>query len=197
MLLIKKLSRSEVSKRGLVLKSPLKKSQVWIETVIYTLIGLTIIAVLLSAITPQLKKMKDKGIVEQTITALNGLDVEIQKIEEVQGNVKIVYFRIAKGKLTIDPESDNIIYSLENTNLKLSEPGEEINEENYFLKTEAYGNRYNIFVELDYSGRYDITYDGGNSLKTIHAGSVPYKIQLENKGADDSDSKININFKVV
>ena len=55
----------------------LKKGQVWIETVVYTLIGLSIIAIILTMAMPQIDKMKDKSVVEQTATALNELDKKI------------------------------------------------------------------------------------------------------------------------
>ena len=44
-----------------------KRGQIWVETVIYTLIGLTIIGLLLAVSKPQIDKQKDKALIEQKI----------------------------------------------------------------------------------------------------------------------------------
>ena len=59
----------------------LKKGQVWIETVVYTLIGLSIIAIILTMAMPQIDKMKDKSVVEQTATALNELKSQLRSMD--------------------------------------------------------------------------------------------------------------------
>jgi len=48
-----------------MLKKFLKKNraQIWVETVIYILISLTIIAIILSMALPQIEKLRDKGTV--------------------------------------------------------------------------------------------------------------------------------------
>ena len=58
-----------------------KKAQVWVETVIYTLIGLTVIGILLGFSKPKIDSMKDKIIIEQTIDLferINSLILDVQ-----------------------------------------------------------------------------------------------------------------------
>ena len=43
-----------------------KRAQVWVETVIYTLIGLVIMGLLIGVTTPKIKEMNDKIILGQT-----------------------------------------------------------------------------------------------------------------------------------
>ena len=177
-----------------------KKAQIWVETAIYTLIGLTIIAILLSVALPQIDKIKDKSIIKQTIEALNDLDNKILDIEQSPGNVRVVNFKIGKGKLEINPVTDSIIYSLENTKLELSEPGKPIQEGPITLETQEYGSNFNIILTMDYSGSLNITSAGDDAkIKTLQAGATPYKIQIENKGTDstEADAKINIDFNVI
>ena len=54
-----------------------KRSQVWVETVIYTLIGLAVIGILLAAAKPKIDEMRDKLVVEQTIDSMNSIDEKI------------------------------------------------------------------------------------------------------------------------
>jgi type II secretory pathway pseudopilin PulG len=123
-----------------------KKGQVWVETAIYMLIGLSIIAIVLSVATPQLQKMKEKGVVRQTIEALNSLNKEILEIENSPGSRRIIQFKLTQGKLIINPEHKNITYVLGNTGLKLTEPGVEVKEGDLYFLTEEYGKNYKIWV---------------------------------------------------
>ena len=86
--------------------------QIWVETAIYTLIGLTIIGIILSIATPEIEKIKERSIISQTIEALNNLDGEIQKVSQSEGNVKIIDFKITKGKLDINSKDKKIIYTI-------------------------------------------------------------------------------------
>ena len=170
------------------------KSQIWIETAIYTLIGLTIMAIILSIATPQIEKIKEKTIIKQTITALDELNNEIQKVEQNTGTIKIVLFKITKGKLEIKSNEDKIIYSLENTNLEFSEEGEKIKEGDLTFYTEKLGRRFNIFLELSYEN-LNITFNRKEQIKTLSQGI--YKIQLENVGDNPIGNKTHIDFKIV
>lgn len=171
-----------------------KRSQVWIETAIYTLIGLTIMAIVLSIATPQIQKMKERATLKQTITALNELNNEIKKVEQTAGTIKIVQFKITKGKLEINSEENKIIYVLENTNLEFSEAGVEIKEGELTLKTENNGRKFNVFLELAYDN-LQMTYNHEEETKTLH-GSALYNIQIENVGDNNIDEPVHIDFKV-
>ena len=169
------------------------KAQVWVETAIYTLIGLTIIAILLATITPQIDKMKDKSIISQSNDALNTLDSKISEVSQIPGNTRIVEFKISKGRLEIDGSDSSIRYILEDTNLKFSEIGKEIQEGNIFVRTENHGNKYNIYLTMKYNN-LNITFEGNNIVKILQAGSTPYRLQIENVGDNEPAQKTHLNF---
>jgi hypothetical protein len=172
------------------------KAQVWVETAIYTLIGLTIIAILLVVITPQIEKIKDKSIISQTIDALNAFDKKISEIEENPGNIRIVELKVSKGKLEINPENATVTYVLEDTNLELSQPGQEIPEGNILLLTESKGKRFNVYLKLKYDN-LDMTFNSEKQAKTLQAGSTPYKIQMENVGDNLPSEKTHIDLRTL
>jgi len=121
-----------------------KKAQIWVETAIYILIGLALIAIIITVATPQIEKIKDKTIIDQTISAMNTLDSKILEVQQSEGSVGKVIFKIAKGRLEIDAIENEIKYVLEDTKLELSEPGVEIKQGNIILITEKSGARYDI-----------------------------------------------------
>lgn len=183
------------------------QAQVWIETAIYTLIGLTIIAIVISIATPQIEKAKEKAIIKDTINALNSLDEQVKKVSETQGTIKIVKFKIAKGKLEINPELNIIAYTLENIALKFSEKDVAIKEGDLTLITKPYGKRFNVILKLNYTDeqtnkpKLDILYDKTNEgEKIIHGSPSPYEIKIENIGNKIDENGIigpnKINFHV-
>jgi len=100
-----------------------KHSQVWVETSIYTLIGLTLIAVVLTVALPQIEKIKDRETIKQTIVALNLLNQKITETREAPSSTRIYDLFLSKGKIEIDCEKDIISYTLENTRLEFSQIG--------------------------------------------------------------------------
>jgi type II secretory pathway pseudopilin PulG len=174
-----------------------KKAQVWIETAIYTLIGLTIIAILITSATPQIEKIKDKGIITQTTEALNILNNEIFEVEQAGGAGRVVYFTVKKGRLEIDPENSIIQYILEDTRLEFTEDNTTIQEGEIYLLTKKRGSRFDIFLTMNYTNRLNITFNDGKTLKVLNAGTTPYKIQIENVGDNDLNADTHINFELL
>tara|TARA_Y100000310_G_scaffold340397_1_gene436031 strand:- start:1779 stop:2321 length:543 start_codon:yes stop_codon:yes gene_type:complete len=172
------------------------KAQVWVETVVYTLIGLTIIAILLTMAVPQIDKIKDKAIIEQTIAALNSLDNKISYVQQAPGNSRAVDLKISKGKLEIDSQTDLIRYTLDDTKLELSEPGKEIRQGNVILLTNKTAARFMISLTMNYDN-LNLSNEDGEVIKTLHAGPTPYKISIENKETSDVGQITTIEFEVV
>ena len=173
-----------------------KRGQIWVETAIYTLIGLIIIAIVLSIATPQIEKIKERAIIKQTITALNEFNNEIKNVEQAAGSVKIVFFKITQGKLEIDSKQNKIIYTLENTKLEFSEEGERIKEVDLVFLTEKYGQRFNVILELDYNNTLNMTYNSKEEVKILFGASSPYEIRIENVGDNPIGEKTHIDFSV-
>jgi type II secretory pathway pseudopilin PulG len=177
-----------------------KRGQVWVETAIYTLIGLTIIAILLAIANPQIEKTKDRGVITQTAEAMETIDNKLLEVEQAPGSTRVVDLKISKGKLEILSSNDSIRYILENTRLKMSEPGVEIKEGSFVLQTLEYGKRYHVIITRNYSSNLNISYNGREENKAIQAASTPYQLRIENKGNNDPANpgeKSNIEFSLL
>lgn len=173
-------------------------AQVWIETAIYTAIGLTVIFIIISAATPQIERVTDRGIVKQTTAALSLLNDKIREVEQAPANVRRVDFTVAKGKVEIDSKNEIIRYVLEDTKLKLTEPGEKIIESIYLLETiEKSGSRYDLIITMNYSSSINLTYNGNEELKVLQKGATPYEIYLWNKGDNLIDQKTHIDVNII
>lgn len=174
-----------------------KFSQIWVETAIYTLIGLTLIAIVLAIANPQIEKIKDRSAVMQAIQALETLDDKISEVEQSIGSVSVPHITIGKGKVIISATNDSLSYVLEDTPLEFSQVGTNVKEGNLIVRTDKHGTKFNVVLIRNYQG-INITYNGEEKDVFLEPGAVPYKIRMENKGQQNiPENKITIDFNKV
>jgi type II secretory pathway pseudopilin PulG len=170
-----------------------RKAQIWVETVIYTVIGLAIIGIVLAIATPAINKYKDEVIIEQTITVLEDLNSEILDAKYYGLGNKIPFeFRIKKGSISIDSKLDKIVYVLEESGLKYSEVGERVDDYgSVIIETNERGSKFDIILSLEYDD-INITYKGKEQEKVFSSATTPYKIFIENSGPTGEKIQVDI-----
>jgi len=157
-----------------------KSGQVWVETVIYTLIALVMIGAVLAFAVPKVQEIQDKAIIEQSINSINDINnVVLSVVQGGAGNKRIVEANIKKGLLKIDGVNNKIGFEME-TSYVYSEPGKKINLGDIEAITEKVSGAYKVTLTASYN--YNITYNGNDEEKSIDQSPVPYKIIIENKG---------------
>ncbi len=159
-----------------------RKGQVWIETVIYTLIGLALIGLVLAILSPKIKEFRDRSVVEQSIDSLNMIDSKINELLDAPGNKRKIELSIEKGKLAVNASRDTIYFIIDESNVRYSEPGISLQVGRINLTTLPMTEKYLINLELNY--KYNLTFDGVDSAELIEftPASLPYKFFVENKG---------------
>jgi type II secretory pathway pseudopilin PulG len=162
-----------------------KKAQVWVESVLYTLIGLAIIGLLLAVTRPAIQKTQDEFVIQQTVKAMHELDNKMIEIKQATGNRRVVEFQLSRGDLTIDANDNKIKWALKGSGYMYSEPGYEVGVGNIKVLTEKNADRYNIYLTMDYSKSSEITIDGHGGYRTLQPAKTPYSLILENYGPND------------
>ena len=160
-----------------------KRGQIWVETVIYTLIALILIGLVLAFITPKIGEIQDRIIIEQTIELMNNLDNIISSIGVVAGNKRIVDIGIKKGVLKIDSANDRIIFEIK-SEYEYSQPGEDITIGDIVARTEKSGSLNIITLTSNYN-QHNLSYNGNQELREISKSTTPYKLSIENKGVNE------------
>ncbi len=159
------------------------KGQVWLETVVYILIGLVLIGLVLTFVTPKINEKKDRIIVEQTITALNSIDKKINEVlESGQYNKRAVEFQMSRGELNFDSQNNKIVFVLDKLSRPYSEPGVNIPLGRVVLQTTQDGKYSSVSITLQYTQGIDLTFNDQNNNEKITPSSQPYKLYIENKG---------------
>ncbi len=168
-----------------------RKGQIWVETVIYTLIAFVMIGLVLAYAKPKIEELQDKAIIEQSIAMVKNIDSTILTIG-APGNQRLMELGIKKGVLKIDGTNDLIAFEMESKNT-YSEPGVNVSDGNLIIHTEKTGKFNVITLTRDYDGEYNITYQGKDESKIISKASTPYQLLISNKGGED---EIAINFEI-
>lgn len=174
-----------------------KRGQVWVETVIYTLIAFSLIAAVLAFVKPKIDEIQDKAIIEQSIGLMKDIDLIVREITQgVSGNKRILEISIKEGLLIIDGINDEIIFEM-GSDYMYSEFGKVIQEGNLLIKTEERGEINLITINRSYvENNFNITYNGKDELKTLTKASTSYKIFFTNNGKDDITNKMNIDIEL-
>jgi len=166
-----------------------KNAQVWIETVLYTVIGLALIGLVLAFITPKINEARDRIVVEQAIESLNGLD---EKLNIGSGNVRNAEFVIKRGELLINSSGDSLILSINDLSKPYSEPNVSIPYGRIDLISRVGQKQSSIKMTLNYNNRFNITYNGKDEDKKFTISSTPYQFVISNKGAENGVYWIDI-----
>ena len=170
-----------------------KHAQVWIETVIYTLIGLAVIGILLGVSKPKIDAMKDKLLIEQTIASLNEINARIYDVQSAPGNKRILELKISKGRLFLDSFSNEIRWEIDSV-YKYSEPGQAVPSGNLVIITEGSGP-YKVKLSIVYS--LNISYKQTEEVVELDGSPTPYKLTIENRGASATSPAVNVDLSTV
>lgn len=184
------------------------RGQVWIETVIYTLIAMIMIGAVLSWGKPKIEQLQDKSIIEQTIGVFEDIDSQIASvIEGGAGNKRIVEIGLKKGSIKIwgdedeDHDGNLISYEIE-TKYTYSEPGRDIYVGKIKIYTLKKGESNKVALTLNYDDVYDLVYnyDSANPTKdeskTITQSSTPYQLTITNTGSENVDGLPIISLEI-
>jgi type II secretory pathway pseudopilin PulG len=159
-----------------------KRGQIWVETVVYTLIGLAIIAMLVAVAKPKINQMTEKAVITQTMESLNTLNEQIFDTITASGNQREITLLIKKGEYFIDSPNDNIYFILRDSSYKYSQPNISFKQGDIYVLTHDKGNKeYDIYLMLNYSS-FNITYFNKDVNKTLTSAPSAYTLLVQNLG---------------
>ncbi len=167
--------------------------QVWIETVIYTLIAFVMIGLVLSFAKPKIEELQDRTILQQSTEMMKEIDSIILTIGAA-GNQRLLEIGIKKGNLKIDCQNDTIIFEMESMSV-YSEPGEKIKDGNIIILTEKKSGYNLVTLTRNYGeDNYNLQFEGKEELKTISKASTSYKLSISNEGEINKKTILDISL---
>ena len=170
-----------------------KRGQVWVETVIYTLIALVIIGLVVSFVQPKVMELQDKAPLQQSMSMMNNINnVLLSLADNGPGNTRNVQISLNSGTLTIDGINNLAIFSMDNSHYQFSEPGQQVRYGNILVYTKEENNLNVVNMTINYSGIYNITYSGGNTIETITHSTTPYNLIMSNNGGNPTNMDFSL-----
>lgn len=169
-----------------------KRAQVWVETVIYTLMGLAVIGILLSVSRPKIDEMKDKLVIEQTIKSLNTISEKIYEVQIAPGNKRVLSLKVTKGTFFINSSANKIGWILE-SGYKYSELDEVVPLGNMEIVTRD-GNPYVVYFSMNYGA--NLTYNNKEDYAKLEGSPSPYNLIVESKPASSGSNVMRIDLSV-
>jgi len=168
------------------------KGQVWVETVIYTLIAFALIGAVLSFVRPKIGELQDNLVLEQSVNLMKGIDkIIFEVVQEGSGNKRKVDVGLKKGLLTIDGENDLLMFDMD-SGMAFSEPGIDVNEGNLIIRTESMGDYNHVNFLINYSGIYNLSFGGEEISKQVTSAQTSYTMFISNKGEYDGKTLVDI-----
>ena len=168
-----------------------KNGQVWVETVIYLLIGISIIGLMIAIMKPKIDSLKDKTIIEQSQEVFKQIDEQIMSLSfSPAGNTRQLQINLKNGKIMIDGKNDNLTYILDNSRYPISEPGQPINNGLFDIITEKRGESYIIKFSKHYL--LNLTLEGADKERTISPGAASQELIVATNGTIGNKIQINI-----
>ncbi len=174
-----------------------KKGQVWVETVIYTMIALILIGAVLAFVKPKIEEMQDQAVVKQSIDLLKKIDSTISGVMNngVQGTKRSIELSINRGTLRFNGAEDSIKFEMESS-LVYSEPGTEITDGDIIVLTQTKGDENLITLERRYnSSIYNLTVDNHDEIKSLNPSATAYTVYISNMGTSQNKLHVEIDIE--
>jgi hypothetical protein len=169
-----------------------KRGQVWIETVLYTLIGLTIMGGLMWAITPKINTLIDETAIEQARGFLGDFDEALARTLYSSGMQIEFNLPLKKGEFIVNGLDNSVSYVLRGTLKKFSEVNQLIPGDISILTKNVSTKKYDVYLIVNYSSLgLNLTYNNKDSEKIFNSAPTPYPILISNKGGIDKGIDIS------
>lgn len=168
------------------------KSQVWVSTIVYILIGLTIISTLIIAAKPKIDEARDRFVINHMINVMSSLDSTINEVNDVIGTKRIFELKISKGELKILPKENRIEYIII-TNFEFSQPGTLINMGKINLITNKTKGKIQTLLWIEYNEPINLTTSPNEEgeILSLTLSPTTYKLFIENLGPSSIENPNN------
>jgi hypothetical protein len=166
----------------IIMKEGKSKGQVWIETVMYTLIAFAIMGLVLAYAKPKIEELQDKAIIDQSILMLKDIDSTLLTMGGA-GNQRVIEISVKKGDFIIDGKKDQLVFEMQ-SRLEYSEPDKTINDGNVEISTTKSGKFNVITLAIKYYNYYNITNAKRDENKTISQAPVAYTLKISDLGTE-------------
>ena len=158
-----------------------KKGQVWMETLLYTVVSIAILGVVLSFALPKLEQNKERALIAMHISTLKTLDALVLNLANAPaGNSRAYSLQLERGTFVIDGTANKLLFTIPEVGVKYSEVGVTIHDGSVSVLTSAAGKKkYTITLSTSYDSLgLDLVADQKDSALEFTQAPTPYTLQI-------------------
>jgi type II secretory pathway pseudopilin PulG len=170
----------------------LMRGQIWVETVLYTLLGLGLMGLVLAFALPKITAAQERAIVEQSIQSMDALYGALETVQtRGVGNVKVVSFSLQAGSVLIDGVQDTLVLTLPEQKSIYSQPGSPLTHGPITILTEERAGMYQVRLTVTLPDT-NLTVNGKDIQKTLNAVSTTHRITVSAVGTQPEKTIVSL-----
>ncbi len=170
-----------------------KTAQIWIETVLYTLMGLALIGLVLGYALPKITNAQEQALIQQSISALKVLDQTITSVVELgPDNIRSYDLAFKRGELYINGTEDRIRFKITGLQENYSEPGYPVTDGRVEILSFTDTTGPGVALSISYKDYANITSMGKDTVQKLSQTPTPYHFFVSNQGANGNLPVIDI-----
>ena len=104
------------------------RGQVWVETMIYTMVAFFMIGIVLAFVRPKILEFQDRVIIERSVNTMDEIHQNVLSVARGgEGNRRVITIDVKKGSFKINGTDDVISLEIHESHYEYSEPGQGVN----------------------------------------------------------------------
>jgi type II secretory pathway pseudopilin PulG len=178
------------------------KAQIWVETVLYTLIGISLIALVLTFATPKINEFQDKLVIEQSIETMQQFGKSIDSVADSGIGTRRNFnsFNLKRGELIIsngDPLDNKAELVLEGLTYAYTQPTQMSTPSVTINEVKVSFDNVKVYTQIEpltKTYRTTIVYSPPikfDSSLQLRAAGTPYRLSIE-KSTESNEAVISI-----
>src|SRR3989344_5559214 len=157
-----------------------RNGQVWMETLLYTVVTLAILGTVLSFALPRLHMGQERARIAEQLTTLRALDNLISDLNtQPPGSSRSIAISVKQGTLSFDAGADSISWTMPNLKLEYSEQGVEVRDGHIAVLTTKEGVTHTVKLTVNYAALgINATLDGKETYGELSSAPTPYRLSF-------------------
>lgn len=159
--------------------------QLWMESLLYTLIALGIIGTVIAFAAPKIRDAQEKAAIENGLDKLRTMDALISEVRTLPtDNARTLMLDIPRGTLTIDGMKDMVVLSIPEVRKPYSEGGIAVQDGRVNVLTTKTDKTYKVILTLSYQAEgINITMNAKERVQELTQAPTPYTLVIRNQAS--------------
>ena len=171
--------------KSIVKRERARQGQVWMETMLYTLVALGIISAVIAFAAPKIREAQEKAVIERGLDRLRTMDALILEVGTLPtDNARTLTLDIPRGMLVIDGVKEEIVLSIPEVRKPYSEVGIVVQDGRVQVLTTKTDKTHTITLTISYQAQnINVTSNAKERVQELTQAPTPYTLVIRNQAS--------------